>query len=191
MVSCGVCSRWQHITCYDHVDRMAGRPRRNWEYQQFFCQRCRTQGTGTSLPPPRQYPTDDRQHTSFYSQKPHVPYLQPGYYPPSTSHMRESQSFTAEGDPYRSYQYTRPTSIPETGFSRSQYPYSQSVYSQAQPDQRGFTSQSTQFHTPALGSMTHRMQASGNQPARPSQYGTYTNGLGDARGVTRQVRSSI
>ncbi|CAL1715762.1 unnamed protein product [Somion occarium] len=41
LVSCGSCSRWQHIQCHDYADHHARRPRRNWETQQFTCSRCR------------------------------------------------------------------------------------------------------------------------------------------------------
>lgn len=41
LVSCGTCSRWQHIDCHDNADVRAGRIRRNWDHQQFTCARCR------------------------------------------------------------------------------------------------------------------------------------------------------
>jgi len=41
MMSCGICSRWQHIQCHDRADRMANRPRRNWNSEEFICCRCR------------------------------------------------------------------------------------------------------------------------------------------------------
>ena len=41
MVSCGSCNRWQHIACHDLMDQRAGRSRRDWDKQQFFCMRCR------------------------------------------------------------------------------------------------------------------------------------------------------
>ncbi|KAF9533716.1 hypothetical protein CPB83DRAFT_405954 [Crepidotus variabilis] len=41
MMSCGICSRWQHIQCHDRADRDAGRPRRNWKSEDFVCGRCR------------------------------------------------------------------------------------------------------------------------------------------------------
>lgn len=41
MMSCGICSRWQHIQCHDRADRMAGLPRRNWKSEEFICSRCR------------------------------------------------------------------------------------------------------------------------------------------------------
>lgn len=40
-MSCGTCSRWQHIQCHDRADRVAGRPRRNWNSEEFICSHCR------------------------------------------------------------------------------------------------------------------------------------------------------
>ena len=48
MVSCGSCSKWQHITCHDSADRRMGRPKRNWEEGQFYCSRCRQKMSGAS-----------------------------------------------------------------------------------------------------------------------------------------------
>ena len=42
MMSCGMCSKWQHITCHDEADQRAGRRRRNWDQVEFICLRCRT-----------------------------------------------------------------------------------------------------------------------------------------------------
>ncbi|KAI0035502.1 hypothetical protein K488DRAFT_68310 [Vararia minispora EC-137] len=41
LVSCGRCGKWQHIRCYDAADKRAGRTRRDWEKEEFMCQRCR------------------------------------------------------------------------------------------------------------------------------------------------------
>jgi len=41
MVSCGICSRWQHIQCHDRADRAAGHPRRIWKFEEFICSQCR------------------------------------------------------------------------------------------------------------------------------------------------------
>lgn len=41
MVSCGMCSRWQHIPCHDAADDKAGVPRRNWQHEKFYCSRCK------------------------------------------------------------------------------------------------------------------------------------------------------
>ncbi|PPQ91826.1 hypothetical protein CVT25_000273 [Psilocybe cyanescens] len=42
MMSCGRCSKWQHILCHDRADQAAGRPRRNWDAVDFICKSCRT-----------------------------------------------------------------------------------------------------------------------------------------------------
>ena len=42
MMSCGMCSKWQHITCHDAADQRAGRRRRNWDQVEFVCLQCRT-----------------------------------------------------------------------------------------------------------------------------------------------------
>jgi hypothetical protein len=40
MMSCGRCSKWQHIFCHDRADQTAGRPRRNWDSVDFICKGC-------------------------------------------------------------------------------------------------------------------------------------------------------
>lgn len=39
-MSCGKCSKWQHIACHDAVDKEAGRPMRNWDDVDFLCKHC-------------------------------------------------------------------------------------------------------------------------------------------------------
>ena len=51
MMSCGLCSKWQHIACHDHADHQAGRRRRNWDVVEFFCLNCRTHRAGVSIVP--------------------------------------------------------------------------------------------------------------------------------------------
>jgi hypothetical protein len=41
MMSCGHCSKWQHIACHDRADQQVGRKRRNWDVVEFFCLKCR------------------------------------------------------------------------------------------------------------------------------------------------------
>ncbi|KAL5485769.1 hypothetical protein ACEPAI_6810 [Sanghuangporus weigelae] len=48
LMSCGRCNKWQHIPCHDAVDRKAGRPVRNWDTVDFFCNRCRSTQNGSS-----------------------------------------------------------------------------------------------------------------------------------------------
>lgn len=40
-MSCGVCSRWQHIQCHDRQDKAHGRSKRNWKSVDFVCASCR------------------------------------------------------------------------------------------------------------------------------------------------------
>ena len=51
MMSCGMCSKWQHITCHDAADQRAGRRRRNWDRVEFICLRCRTKQDAAFRPP--------------------------------------------------------------------------------------------------------------------------------------------
>lgn len=39
-MSCEKCNKWQHIRCHDQSDFIAGRPRRNWELEEFVCNAC-------------------------------------------------------------------------------------------------------------------------------------------------------
>ncbi|KAF8896489.1 hypothetical protein BD779DRAFT_1668267 [Infundibulicybe gibba] len=48
MMSCGHCSKWQHIICHDRADESAGRPKRNWDMVEFVCERCRCSGGSNS-----------------------------------------------------------------------------------------------------------------------------------------------
>jgi hypothetical protein len=50
MMSCGLCSKWQHIACHDRADQQAGRRRRNWDVVEFFCLKCRAHRAGVTLP---------------------------------------------------------------------------------------------------------------------------------------------
>ncbi|KAL4066791.1 hypothetical protein J3A83DRAFT_4259622 [Scleroderma citrinum] len=40
IMCCGVCSKWQHISCHDRQDVLAHRPKRNWDREEFICQQC-------------------------------------------------------------------------------------------------------------------------------------------------------
>lgn len=50
MMSCGLCSKWQHIACHDRADQQAGRSRRNWDVVEFFCLKCRAHRAGVTFP---------------------------------------------------------------------------------------------------------------------------------------------
>ncbi|KAF8274826.1 hypothetical protein EI94DRAFT_1768633 [Lactarius quietus] len=36
LLCCGKCSKWQHIACHDLADRQAGRPKRDWDREEFI-----------------------------------------------------------------------------------------------------------------------------------------------------------
>ena len=52
LLCCGKCSKWQHIACHDLADRQAGRPKRNWDTEEFICRACqgRTVANGRQVP---------------------------------------------------------------------------------------------------------------------------------------------
>lgn len=64
MMSCGICSKWQHISCHDNADLRAGRPKRNWDAEEFICQRCRSQKSNGPYQhhQPRQYQDNSTTH---------------------------------------------------------------------------------------------------------------------------------
>lgn len=169
MVSCGSCSKWQHITCHDMADRRMGRPKRNWEEGQFYCFRCRQKMSGaTSYNSPHVVPysvgqqphswsqggvTDSMLHLQKAATQHHVPYTQ------STPESRYHGHASSNGSTHN--QSTPPT-VP---YSHSQ-PYQAALtFAHYQPELRGFS-------TPRV---THRMQnASSSLPQ--SQQGAWNNG---------------
>ncbi|KAG9315126.1 hypothetical protein JVU11DRAFT_4249 [Chiua virens] len=40
LLSCGMCGKWQHIVCHDKQDSIVGRPKRNWDAEDFLCRQC-------------------------------------------------------------------------------------------------------------------------------------------------------
>lgn len=189
MVSCGLCSRWQHIPCYDHADRIAGRPRRNWDYQQFYCHRCRSQGLGTAPPTAHQSSTDGLSNSSFYSQNSRTSYSQQSAYPQSMSHRQDLRVQPLDNGVFRAYQYSHANGAPQpSAYSRSQYPTTQSLYGQFQLDQSGYAAQSSQLSA----GMSRRVDSAGEQsdPSSQShQYGSsYVNSVDSNKGTTSQVK---
>lgn len=78
MMSCGICSKWQHISCHDAADQRTGRPKRNWDIEEFVCQRCRSQAT-------RRYDDPPLQPSKHYSD--HSAARLHTQLPPSTNHI--------------------------------------------------------------------------------------------------------
>lgn len=70
LMCCERCNKWQHIRCHDQANFITGRPRRNWELDDFLCAACAAKGhsvsQGSSLqqPQPHVYPS----HTQPWTQ---------------------------------------------------------------------------------------------------------------------------
>ena len=75
MMSCALCSKWQHILCHNKRDQAAGHPTRNWDSVEFICQRCRAyqlDGSGadsvlTTTGKQRTQHSDTLQATALYT----------------------------------------------------------------------------------------------------------------------------
>ncbi|KAI0312318.1 hypothetical protein OF83DRAFT_668150 [Amylostereum chailletii] len=55
LLCCGKCNRWQHIACHDYEDRKVGRPKRDWNTEEFLCKKCTFSSSSSSsfqAPPP-------------------------------------------------------------------------------------------------------------------------------------------
>ncbi|KAH9838790.1 uncharacterized protein C8Q71DRAFT_833159 [Rhodofomes roseus] len=158
MVSCGMCSKWQHIGCHDLADQRLGRPRRDWERQQFYCQPCRTRasnGTSYIASNHQRYPVPQSHHSqsSSWSQAAVDPSIHPqksvvapqAYYrdPP-----RPQSSYAAgNGADFNHTSYPRQDAALQPGYTRTQNGLTFSHY---QPENRAFTSiRNSQQGTPS------------------------------------------
>lgn len=143
MVSCGMCSRWQHITCHDTADRNAGLSRRNWEVQQFYCSRCKPTAMQRLANGGSRSSVVDRQRSQSHTPKSHPnEATQYNSYPQPTSDMRYPQqqvSYT-NGTPYN-HQYPQDQLAMNSGpmYARSQRPQGNITFSHYQPQQHGFS----------------------------------------------------
>lgn len=182
MVSCGSCSKWQHITCHDSADRRMGRPKRNWEEGQFYCARCRQKMSGAaSYNSPHVVPyavghqpsswssgaaADSMLHLQKANTQHHIPYAQPisdpRYHPSPNGSMHN------------------PAGPPTIPYSRPP-PYQAALtFAHYQPELRGFSTSRT----------THRAQnASPPLPQQPQpQQGGWSNGYwADTNNRTSQI----
>ena len=103
MMSCGRCSKWQHIFCHDRADQAAGRPRRNWDSVDFICKSCRL-----SQQRSRNYPIATKQPLSsdipqMHAYRPYSPQLPMHHSPVASAH---SPSYK---DPAPQSFYVRPS----------------------------------------------------------------------------------
>lgn len=116
VVCCTLCSKWQHIPCHDRQDTLARRQKRDWDSDDFVCQRCQLKDSKTS--PPNHgalyHPsaTMDRRTTDYTTgTQPYYPYprnyLNGGYYPPAALSGRYTYENQSEirSSPLRAPQY--------------------------------------------------------------------------------------
>ena len=143
MVSCGSCNRWQHIACHDLMDQRSGRPKRDWERQQFFCVRCRQRAVNGGVHgghrsqglPTRQYSWQDTQGP--------IPLQKPGGMDPyahaDPRYGVRSPVENGLGGYQQQQQQYAPSSSPAVPYART-YPNSGLPFNHYQPDQRGLSS---------------------------------------------------
>ncbi|KAI6042453.1 hypothetical protein EDC04DRAFT_2658182 [Pisolithus marmoratus] len=150
IVCCTSCSKWQHIPCHDRQDALIRRQKRDWETEEFVCQRCQLKDSKAS-PPNRgplyhQSATMDHPTTNCTTgTQPYYPYprnyLNGGYYPPATlsgrytyenqSEMRSSSSNAPQHQQPRAANVTFAHYQPQGGsFSTSRPTYSVSEATQ-------------------------------------------------------------
>ena len=169
MMSCGICSKWHHIYCHDAADQRTGRPKRNWDIEEFVCQRCRSQATrtyhGSQLQPSKLYsdhssarlrtqlpPSTDRTAytpTTVLRAAPIYAGTQPyGMTIPDGYHMQDNLRTTTHAPQQQSYQPQPPSAI---------------TFAHYQPDPQGFSTRQT-YHR----DIPSQSQAYQQQYARPS-----------------------
>ena len=150
LLCCGRCSKWQHIVCHDLADRQAGRPKRNWDTEEFTCRACQ----GRTLANGRQV----HNGSSYDSGRTPSPYYhQPAGY--------------AGQAPY-SQNYA-----PHPHHARSPYPQHTAItFSHYQPQHRGFTNTLSSPHSRASSqgpsSYPQPHYTTPSSPSKLAQYST-------------------
>ncbi|OCH94876.1 hypothetical protein OBBRIDRAFT_884431 [Obba rivulosa] len=145
MVSCGRCSRWQHIPCHDAADLRQGRPKRNWDIGQFYCSRCRAARTanGYLYGSPHHQPYN-ASHQYSYPQtstslhQKSLPAVDP--YPQVTSDMRSYRQQSVAGSHGYAQQYPQHNGMNSHATPPpTQYPNNGLTFAHYQPEQRMFS----------------------------------------------------
>ncbi|KAI0364754.1 hypothetical protein BV20DRAFT_955601 [Pilatotrama ljubarskyi] len=208
MVSCGSCNRWQHIPCHDLNDQRSGRPRRNWEDQQFYCSRCRQRamnGGAYGNQPLQTYPSHS-QYSWSQGGRPPAPVPKPTGVDPytPTPELRYSHRSPVEnGVGYHQQSYST-NHVGAASYSRSSHPNTGFSFSQYQPDQRTIPSRSVVPNTAPTASwtngggyvtspehMTGRMQSAHFVPQYAHSGGVYaSNRIPSAYQVSRSCPTS-
>ncbi len=142
LLCCGKCSKWQHIVCHDLADRKAGRPKRDWDKEEFICRNCQS---GRSLstvangsPSMRQVPNGSSSSSAVAAS------YDTGRTPSPYYHHHQTSS---TGPPY-GQNYPPHPSLPHQ-FRLAPYQHHTAItFSHYQPQERGFTSSSSQSLSP-------------------------------------------
>ncbi|KAI0749906.1 hypothetical protein C8Q80DRAFT_1120027 [Daedaleopsis nitida] len=145
MVSCGSCNRWQHIACHDYNDQRTGRPRRDWEKQQFYCTRCRQRQLNGGAHGAHGYVGHQQQQYGWGQSSGPILLHKPGGMDPyaHSSDMRYAHRSPLEnGTGYSQQQQHLPNNVGAASYSRALYPNSGLSFNHYQPDQRGLSSRS-------------------------------------------------
>ncbi|KAF8501453.1 hypothetical protein F5888DRAFT_1232099 [Russula emetica] len=157
LLCCGKCSKWQHIACHDLADRKAGRPKRDWDKEEFICRNCQS---GRSLGivangSMRQVPNGSSSSAAA------APSYDAGR-TPSPYYHHQTQTSGYAGQPPYGQNYLHP-SLPHQQLRPAPYQHHTAItFSHYQPQQRGFTSSS------------HPSSPSHLQPAIPQAPTSYT-----------------
>jgi hypothetical protein len=144
IMCCGRCLKWQHIGCHDQRDVTAGRPKRNWDAEDFICRRCRVSGSRASSFSSSQLPTPTDLKAvygsvgtqPYYSNQQsysHDRYPNGGYYAGGTTSGRYSYEHQSDirssGMPSQSYTQTSRT----PGVTFAHYQPQQGGFSTSRP----------------------------------------------------------
>ncbi|KAI0297293.1 hypothetical protein B0F90DRAFT_1740819 [Multifurca ochricompacta] len=155
LLCCGKCSRWQHIACHDLADRRAGRPKRDWDTEEFLCRACQGRSVAANG---KQVPNGS---SSFDMGQTPSPYHQPGF--------SGQVPYGSNYPPPRSSSYQPRTAV---------------TFAHYQPQQHGFSTTHSSHTTPMIPGHAyaqHHYSAHGT-PTKQAQYSTpqhphsYSNG---------------
>ncbi|KAJ3734153.1 hypothetical protein DFJ43DRAFT_1130808 [Lentinula guzmanii] len=176
LMSCALCSRWQHISCHDQADLQAGRPRRNWDQVEFICRKCRMNArSSTQNGVQTQYQQTMNMHPSLHPPAP-SPYNQVPY--------GQGLGFNSSGNGYTSVPATNELNGYGTSDVRSSVlAQAQAHYSNASqnPKQISFSHYQPQQHSFARNGEQRRYHDSsatyGHPPPAHSyeRYGNHNN----------------
>ncbi|KAF6757139.1 hypothetical protein DFP72DRAFT_248163 [Ephemerocybe angulata] len=149
MMCCGICNKWQHIPCHDKREARLGRPKRNWDKIEFFCQRClaQKQANGSHRYNGVSHPQQQNVHPNMaYQQQGWQHQQQVSYNPKPTVYgvpepSAYSQSYLA---PTSSVRSSYPT---QTAYGNP-YTSGQISFSHYQPQERAFTNEADRSQAP-------------------------------------------